>query len=214
MHFLRNQKENQQIKIVVTVRDYALEKIEKDISQYPYQSIQLDRFTDNQIKELAQVEFNILNPLYLERIVELSAGNPRIAVMVSRIAVEKNTLQSINDVSTLYEYFSSIKEDLQSFEEHDLLRTAGVIAFLRAVDRANEQMMLGIQNSFHILPDVFWDCAFRLHELEMVDMYENEVVRISDQVLSTYLFYLAFFKEKALDFSDVLRNYFPGFVKN
>jgi hypothetical protein len=72
-------------------------------------------------------------------------------------------------------------------------------------------MMTGIYSFFHISPDIFWDCAFRLHELEMVDMYENEVVRISDQVLSTYLFYLAFFKEKILDFSDILQNYFPSF---
>ena len=132
--------------------------------------------------------------------------------MISKVAVEKNTLQSINDVSALYdEYFSSIKEDLQTFGEINLLRTAGIIAFLKAVDRTNEQMMLGIQKSFSISPDVFWDCAFRLHELEMVDMYENEVVRISDQVLSTYLFYSAFFRDKVLDFSDILQNYFPGF---
>jgi len=212
MHFLRSQKENQHIKIVVTVRDYALEKIKSDISNYPHLSLQLDRFTDDQIKELAKDEFGILNPLYLERVVELSAGNPRIAVMVSKIAVEKNSLQSINDVSALYdEYFSSIKDDLQSFGEPDLLRTAGVIAFLRAVDRTNEQMMSGIHNSFRIPPDIFWRCTFRLHELEMVDMYEDEVVRVSDQVLSTYLFYLAFFKEKVLDFSDILQNYFPSF---
>lgn len=211
MHFLRNQKDNQKIKIVATVRDYALDKIENDILNYPHKLLSLNRFTDDQIKELAKDEFGILNPHYLERIVELSVGNPRIAVMISKIAVEKNTLQSINDVSALYdEYFSSIKEDLQGFGEPDLLRTAGVIAFLRAVDRTHEQMMSSIESSFHISPDTFWHCAFRLHELEMVDMYEDEVVRISDQVLSTYLFYLAFFKEKVLDFSDVLHNYFPN----
>jgi hypothetical protein len=212
MHILRSQKDNQHIKIVVTVRDYALDKIENDISNYAYKSMQLDQFTNDQIKELAKDEFGVLNPLYLERIVELSAGNPRIAVMISKVAVDKNTLESINDVSALYDkYFSSIKEDLQSIGESNLLKTAGVIAFLRAIDRTNEQMMLGIQESFGISSKVFWDNAFRLHELEMVDMYEDEVVRISDQVLSTYLFYLAFFKEKVLDFSDILQNYFPTF---
>lgn len=212
MHILRNRNDNQKIKIVATVRDYALDKIEKETVNFPYKSILLDRFTDDQIKELAKDEFGIQNFAYLERIADLSAGNPRIAVMVSRVAVEKNTLQSINDVSALYdEYFSSIKEDLQSFGESDLLRTAGIIAFLRAVDRTNEQLMSGIQSYFSISPDAFWYYAFRLHELEMVDMYENEVVRISDQVLSTYLFYLAFFKEKVLDFSDILQNYFPSF---
>ena len=211
MYILRNRKDNQHIKIVVTVRDYALDKIENDISNYPHQSIQLDRFTNDQIKELAKDEFGILNPLYLERIVDISGGNPRIAVMISKVAVEKNTLQSINDVSALYdEYFGSIKEDLQNFGESNLLKTAGIIAFHRAIDRTNEPMMSGIQESFHISSDIFWDSAFRLHELEMVDMYENEVVRISDQVLSTFLFYSAFLREKVLDFSDILQNYFPG----
>ncbi len=212
LYILRNQKTNQHIKVIATVRDYALEKIKNDIFNFPHKSLQLDRFTDDQIKELAKGEFKILNPIYLERIIKLSAGNSRIAMMVSRIAVEKNTLESIYDVSAIYnEYFSSIKEDLKNFEESNLLKTAGIIAFFRAVDRTNEQMVSGIESAFRISPEVFWASAYHLHRLEMVDMYEDEVVRISDQVLSTYLFYLAFFKEKVLDFSDILLNYFPGF---
>lgn len=212
MHILRIQKNNQRIKIVVTVRDYALDKINNDIFNYPHNSIRLESLSNDQVKEFAKTEFGILNSRYLERIEELSVGNPRIAVMVSKVAVEKNSLDSINDVSALYdEYFSSIKEDLRNFGEIDLLKVAGVIAFLRAVDRTNEQMMSGIQLSFGISPSTFWDYAFQLHELEMVDMYEDEVVRISDQVLSTYLFYTSFFKEKVLEFSSILQNYFPNF---
>ena len=212
-HILRFRKENQQIKIVVTVRDYALEKINNDIFNHPHYSMQLESLSNDQIKELAKTEFGILNPRYLERIEELSGGNPRIAVMISKVSIEKNTLDSINDVSALYDgYFSSIKEDLQNLGETDLLKVAGIIAFLRAVDRTNEQMMSQIQLSFGISPDIFWKYAFRLHELELVDMYENEVVRISDQVLATYLFYSAFFKEKLLDFSSILQNYFPNFL--
>ncbi len=53
--------------------------------------------------------------------------------------------------------------------------------------------------------------AERLHTLEVVDLYEKEVVRISDQVLSTYLFYLAAFRERALDFGILLERFFPDF---
>nr|VFK08112.1 MAG: hypothetical protein BECKLPF1236A_GA0070988_100139 [Candidatus Kentron sp. LPFa]VFK23238.1 MAG: hypothetical protein BECKLPF1236C_GA0070990_1000418 [Candidatus Kentron sp. LPFa] len=42
-------------------------------------------------------------------------------------------------------------------------------------------------------------------------MHENEVVKPSDQVLGTYLFYLAVFKEKVLDFSMLLGHLFPKF---
>jgi hypothetical protein len=212
MEILRRQKEGQHIKVVVTVRDYALNNIKTDIGDYPYRLINLDPFPNEQIKELAKEEFGIYNNFYLERIENLSKGNPRIAVMISKVALENQNLESINDVSALYDnYFSSIREDLQILTEPNLLKTAGVIAFFRVVDRTNQVVMKGITDSFRISGDDFWNYALRLHKLEMVDMYENEVVRVSDQVLSTYLFYLAFFKEKVLDFSDILANYFPAY---
>jgi hypothetical protein len=212
MYFLRNRREDQQIKVIATVRDYALAKTREDIADFPYYSIFIDRLTNDQIRELARNEFGILNSAYLERIVDLSGGNPRIAVMIAKIAIEKNTLESINDVSALYdEYFSSIKIDLKDIGQKNILRVAGIIAFHRAVDRKNEEMMSGIQNTFSISAEEIWEGAIQLHELEMVDMYENDVVRISDQVLSTYLFYLVFFKERLLDFYCLLQNYFPTF---
>lgn len=212
MELLRHQKEGQQIKVVVTVRDYALNNIKNDIGDYPYHLINLESFSNEQIRELTKEEFGIRNNRYLERIENLSKGNPRIAVMISRVALENQNLESINDVSALYDnYFSSIREDLQILAEPNLLKTAGIIAFFRVVDRTNKEVMKGILDSFKISGDDFWNYALRLHKLEMVDMYEDEVVRISDQVLSTYLFYLAFFKEKVLDFSDILANYFPAY---
>jgi hypothetical protein len=42
--------------------------------------------------------------------------------------------------------------------------------------------------------------------MEVLDMFENEVVKISDQILSTYLFYLVFFKKKLIDFSILIND--------
>jgi len=44
--------------------------------------------------------------------------------------------------------------------------------------------------------------------MEILDMYEDEVVRVSDQVLGTYLFYLAFFQDGVLDFGALLSHFF------
>ena len=60
--------------------------------------------------------------------------------------------------------------------------------------------MNSIVAAFGISPEALWRAAQRLHELEVMDMYENEVLRFSDQVLATYITYLAFFKERTLDF--------------
>lgn len=57
--------------------------------------------------------------------------------------------------------------------------------------------------------DMFWQAVRRLHDLELLDMHENEVVRTSDQVLATYLFYLAFFVKRVLSFTALLKSFFP-----
>jgi hypothetical protein len=55
------------------------------------------------------------NHLYLDRIVDIAQGNPRLAVMAAQVAKDSNTLKSIRDVSELYDqYYSSIKSDLDA----------------------------------------------------------------------------------------------------
>ncbi|MDO9182464.1 MAG: hypothetical protein Q7U04_08645, partial [Bacteriovorax sp.] len=210
LSILRNKKENQQFKIVTTVRDYAFEKIINDIGLFPHNSIEIEQLSDDQIKEIVRKEFGIENHLYLDRIIVIASGNPRLAMMASAIARDSNNLASINDASALYdEYFKSIKSDLENIGDLNILKTAGIISFLRNVDRTNEEMMLKISQSFDISSTDFWNCAYKLNQLEFVDMYENQIVKFSDQVLSTYFFYISLFKEKVLDFSDILNNYFP-----
>ncbi len=114
--------------------------------------------------------------------------------MAAQVAEHENNLQSISEVSALYdEYFASIRDDLEEFNDKSLIFVAGVIAFFRLIDRSNSEMMSTISDAFKIGADAFWRSAQRLHELEVVDIYEKEIVKISDQVLSTYLSTLQLF---------------------
>jgi hypothetical protein len=213
LQLLHDQSDNKKIKIIATVRDYALDSA-KDASR-PFGGgslVELAPFTDDQIKELVREEFGIKNHLYLERIAEIANGNPRLGVMAGHLAIRENTLESIADVSNLYdEYFVTIRQDLEDLGDSTLLRVAALIAFFRVIDRSNSELMDDIASAFSISPEVFWEKAHQLHELELVDMYEKEVVRISDQVLSTYLFYVALFQEQVLDFTVLLEHFFPRF---
>jgi hypothetical protein len=153
----------------------------------------------------------INNHLYLHRIANIAKGNPRLAIMAGKLARSENTLDSISDVSVLYdEYFISIRKDIDNLGDISVVGVAGLIAFFRSVDRTNKEVMKGIETTFGISSETFWDYALKLHEMEIVDLWENEVVRFSDQVLSTYLFYLCFFKQHALSFAKLLRIYFPN----
>lgn len=213
VQLLQTKRSDQNFKIIVTVRDYALDKI-REICQPigSYAEITIDPFTDEEIKKLLQDEFEINNHLYLDRIVDIAQGNPRVAVMAAQVAKDSNTLESIRDVSELYDkYYSSIKSDLDALEDGDILKVAGIVAFFRNVDRTNDNLISDIKGIFGISAEDFWEASKKLHDMEVLDMFENEVVKISDQVLSTYLFYLVFFKEKLIDFSILINDLFPQY---
>jgi energy-coupling factor transporter ATP-binding protein EcfA2 len=213
IQLLRDRKDSQRIKVIVTVRDYALDKIKMICRPYGDAfEINISPFSDAQIKQLVEKEYGIKNHHYLDRIVDISQGNPRLAIMASEIAKEKNTLESIADVSELYdEYYESIRHDLEDLENTMILKVAGTVAFFRSIDRSHKEIMTDIERVFGISEGDFWAVAKILHDKEVFDMYENEVVKVSDQVLATYLFYIVFFKEGILDFGLILSHLFPRF---
>lgn len=213
IQLLQTKRSDQNFKIIVTVRDYALDKIRDTCKPFEAGAeISLSPFTDSEIKKLVQDEFEINNHLYLDRIIDIAQGNPRVAIMAAKVAKESNTLESIRDVSELYDtYYSSIKSDLDALKDENILKVAGIVAFFRSVDRTNNNLMSDIEGIFSMSAEDFWEAAKTLHDMEVLDMFENEVVKTSDQVLATYLFYLVFIKEKILDFSILINDLFPQF---
>jgi hypothetical protein len=211
IQLLSDQREDQQIKVIATVRDYALEKVREVSRSYPdWRDLELNPLEEQQIKQLVKDEYDIINHLYSDRIVKIAKGNPRLAIMAAAVAKGENTLESINDVSSIYyEYYGSIRRDIEELGDENLLKAAGIVAFFRIVDYSNKEMMGAIEVAFGIPQEVFWKAVRRLDDLEVLDMHENEVVRTSDQVLATYFFYLAFFKERSLDFGALLNHFFP-----
>ncbi len=214
--FLEQQREGTQIKVVATVRDYAISVIQDAARRLGEVTVrELGGFSQNQIRALVADEYEINNFLLLDRIGEVSKGNPRLAIMAADVA-KQGRFDDIFDVSSLYEeYFSSIRADLRIGADHpesaELLCVAAITSFFNAVDRSNEQMMHLIETSTGISPTAFWDTVRHLHRMEVVDLYDGEVVRVSDQILGTYLFYLAVFKERVVRFDVLMAHMFPAF---
>ncbi|CAC9608226.1 hypothetical protein [uncultured Gammaproteobacteria bacterium] len=204
---------NGSIKIVTTVRDYAkaqvLQKIPLGLSLSEFE---LQILNDDSIKKIVKDECKITNPVYLERIIDISQGNPRLALMASYIAKERNDLSALYDVSSLYdEYFSNIKKDLDFLEQNTLVPTIAIVSFFRFVDKNNQEQVKLIETVFGVSINDFWKDVERLHNLEIFDLYENEIVKISDQILSTYLFYKIVFVDKKIPIDTFLENLFPQY---
>lgn len=208
-----NKIKNGSLKIVASVRDYAKEKIVYKIpSNISHTEIELKRLPDESIQDIVKHEYSITNTAYLERIADISQGNPRLALMAASIAKEQNRLDAIYDVTTLYdEYFSRVKEDLDAFEQSDLLLCIAIIAFFRVVDKANTQQVYLLEKAFGISISDLWKSVEELNALEIVDLYENDVVKVSDQILSTYLFYKIVFVDQKIKVDTFVEHFFPSY---
>lgn len=211
LRLLHEQTENRRVKIILTVRDYAVDKVRLDSKNYFHEEIELHRFSDDEIKKILSEGFGIKNYEYQDRICDISQGNARIAVMAGKIALEANNLDSIANVENIYdEFFSMIANDpdLSELQNKKLLCVAGILSFFRVVDKSQTETFEKISNSFGFTGDEFWAELEKLHEKEIADIYENEVAKISDQILGTYLFYKVFIRENLLDFSILLNEFF------
>ena len=213
LQLLPEQTKNRRIKILATVREYALDKVRASLDRdgiREREEVPIERLTDEQIKALVSSETTINNPMYLDRISRLAQGNPRLAMMAADVARKANTLESIANAESLYEeYFRSIRDDIELLSNAHAIKVAGIIAFLRTVDRSNEALMSLIAAAFDVSPQEFWTAAEELHERELLDMYETEVVRFSDQVLATYLFAYSVFRRKLLPLAAIFAHFFP-----
>jgi hypothetical protein len=211
LDLLRNARPDRTFKIIATVRDYAIKSVQNAARIYGSSDpIEIKPLTEEQIRTLVEKEYGINHPAYLERIAAIADGNPRLAIMAARVAIKADSLDSLSDVSALYEdYYSSVRDDISELKDPTMLLVAGIVAFFRIVDRSNAEMMGAIADTFDIDPETFWAAVSRLHKMEVFDLHADEVVRVSDQVLATYLFYLAVFREKSLDFAALLTTFFP-----
>ena len=215
LHYLNEGDENRSFRIIATVRDYARNSIVEKVYKFTkLHEMVISPLSDEQIKELTETLYNIKNGEYQERIQEISCGNPRLAVMASKVATETNRIQSIQNVTSLYkDYFGENENVKQVLVDEKLITTACAISFFRKIDKLNERQMRSVESSFGIQSEEFWELVDVLHKGEIVDLYEKEVVKISDQVLSTYLFYSAVFEKGVVAFSAIVNDFYPDYTR-
>lgn len=215
LHYLNETDEKRTFRIIATVRSYARDSVVDKVSQYtPIKEQILQSLSDEQIKELIIELFHINNLGYQQRIQEIAGGNARLAIMASKVAIKTQQIDSIQNVTSLYDdYFGQNENVKEVIENEKLMATACAISFFQKLDKLNDSQMAWVQNVFGIQAEEFWECVDILHKKELVDLYENEVVRISDQVLSTYLFYVSVFEKKIIPFSIIVNNFYPAFKR-
>ena len=153
-----------------------------------------------------------MNSDYQERIIRIAEGNARIAILAGKVACSSNRLESIDDVSQLYEdYYGSNLENNQFFIDENLCITSGIIAFLESIHLDYIDALLPILQEKGLNRDSFIENIRMLHEREIVDICNDKAVRFSDQCLSNYLLKYIFFDRKLLSLSKMIKACFSSY---
>ena len=213
INYVNMQSKGFNVKILITVRSYALQKVLNNIQAKASCSvININLFTDDEIKKLLKTSLNILNQNYQEKIIEIAEGNARIAILAGKLACQSKNLNSINDVSQLYDdYFGAyLNNEIDCNQELGIC--AGIVAFLEAfhLDYIDDNI-LTILKEKGINKEQFIENIKKLHEREIVDIYNDKAVKFSEQCLSNYFLKYIFFNKKSLSLSSIINIGFQNY---
>ena len=202
------------IKLIITVRDYALNDVWNECLDFDPQKITLCKFSDEEITQLITSDsFKILHHKYQRKILELADGNARLAVMASRIAMQKQQIFLWDDVSDLYDsYFQTFIKDNDVFGDVTLIKTLGLISFFFTINRSDKAFIEKVLASFDLDYYAFNEAINELEKRELVEVRYN-YARISEQVMANYFFYKVFIKDQLLSFKTLLFDFFPHWKK-
>ncbi len=204
-----NEPNRQNIKVIFTVRDYAANILLQIIEGLNYDKIEIPNFSKDELTAIIKSEdFNIQNPAFIQRIMDIAKGNARLAIMCARVAKESDNLLSLTDASQIYdEYFKKLFQEIDLLKEDKVLISLALIAFFGTINKENQEFCSNIFLKVKLEEEYFWEICYKLNELEVVDLYEQQIVKISDQILSTYIFYKVVIEKESLSFRFFLDNY-------
>lgn len=201
-----------EVKIIATVRDYAKSKVLAAIKEYAFpQTIEIPPFTDEEIKKFVNNNLEIFNEDYIKQIVRISEGNPRIAYMAGKLAVEKQNLTAIKDVSQLYDAYYEKYVNVTFESDNDLCFSAGVLSVVNAVVLNNMSALQELLNDYGITVEEFKRKILYLSKLEVVEIQLDQVAKLSDQCLANYMLYYVFFRKKIISLASVLKTGYKYF---
>ena len=204
------QAEGYQVKILITVRDYAVSKVIDQISGITsFEILPISLLLDDQIRQLIKQELGIQNERYLARIARLAEGNARIAMLAGKLASEANRLDSIDDITQLYSvYYSSALVESGLESDTQLLATAGLIAFLRTLHIDYIDPLEAVLEQCQLTKETFIEKLYVLHKLEIVDICNDKAVRFSEQCLANYILKYVYCDRKIISLRTMIRSCF------
>ncbi len=197
------------VRIIITVRDYAKARVINSVMQLcKTKTIDLNRFTDEEIKDILARNLGIVNPEYIKRITEISNGNIRLAVLAGLRSVD-NGFMGIRNAEDIYKnYYGKIVEDAK-LSKDDLLLLF-FIALAGPVKAGENQLYSELFDEYgkEIREN---EIIEKLYSLELIDWFRSVITRISDQSFGNYILFYVLFEKKWIKIRDLITIAFPQY---
>lgn len=162
---------------------------------------------DEEIINILENNYNVKNKSWQQKILKICNGNPRLAIM-SFISIRDGKIESLNSVYDVFKnYYETIFEQKQLSQNE--IDTLFYISILSPISTSNE-IVLTIFNNLNIY-DV--NIFKKLRDIELIDYYNDDALKICDQNFANYLIYKYLIIDKTITISQLLKNLYPNFIK-
>lgn len=210
LNYCNDKKYN--FKLLLTVRNYACTNVQDMVQQYTECVTEnLSCFDDNQIKEFLNKNLGILNDAYIDQIVEISQGNPRLAYMAGEYAKKEGNLTSIRDASKFYmAYYKKYFSETKLSTDKERLFTACIVSIVGGVQLDSIEIFQKFFSLYKITEETFLKNIYALHSSEVIDIQFN-AAKLAEQSLANYIAYYTFIETKSVSLADFIKNCFSKF---
>ena len=198
--------ENYTVKLILTVRDYVKDQVISTVTGYiqPY-TINILKFSDKEVEGFLKEIFGITNIEYVQQIIHIAEGNPRMAYMAGELAVKEQTLSSISNAAELCNnYYERFLNDSIG-NDREMCLAAGILSAVKNVSFDKLSSLKEVLETIDMSESQFRKALQRLSQLEVVEMYENKAARFSDQCFANYMLYYVFYSKKLMPLSEMIK---------
>lgn len=198
------------VKIIMTVRDYAKDRVKQVIyNKIIPKEEEIGLLNDDIIKEILNKNLGIKNNQYLDQIARISKGNARLAVLAGRVAL-KNGLASIYNTVDIFKYYYGQIIEKEFFDRNKII-AAFVITLLGPFEYKSNEVAIKILENNGISEDEFYELCHELNNSEIIDLYMDKAVKISDQSMGDYLLYYVLIEKRYVILADIIKDLFKEY---
>ena len=198
-----------EISILITVRDYAKDRVVSSVSKYTAPNIiDIGPFKDDEIKDILREDLGILNSDYLNKITDIADGNIRLAFLAGIRSVD-NGYQAIHNAEDIFKNYYGRIIDEATLKKEDIL----ILFFITVAGpvKDNENQFFSELMKLYGVGITENNVIEHLYSLELIDWFKNEITKVSDQSLGNYILYYVLFEKRWINLESVIAVGFPRY---